>query len=149
MVGDAVTSAVPSFAPHRVALALGFVAILMLGNLRGVRESGRIFAVPTYFFIVSILGMLAIGLWRYMTSGIVPVTPDPATTAGTGLLTTFALLTAFSNGCTAMTGVEAVSNGVPAFRPPESRNAASTPKRTRAAQSHPARNLTICGPREL
>ena len=122
----AVTSAVPSLAPYRVDLALGFVALLMIGNLRGVRESGRIFAVPTYFFIVSILAMLAVGAWRYFTGAIaspVGAMPDPH---GAGVLTTFALLTAFSNGCTAMTGVEAVSNGVPAFKPPESRNAAAT-----------------------
>jgi amino acid transporter len=122
----AVTSAVPALAPWRVELSLGFVAILMFGNLRGVRESGRIFAVPTYFFIVSILGMLAFGAWKYLTGAVVAVTPELPATDGSGVLTTFALLTAFSNGCTAMTGVEAVSNGVPAFKPPESRNAAST-----------------------
>ena len=122
----ALTSAFPHWVPYRVEIALGFVALIMVGNLRGVRESGRIFAVPTYFFIVSILGMLGLGAWRYFTGAIAPPheLAHPATAAS--LLTTFALLTAFSNGCTAMTGVEAVSNGVPAFRPPESRNAAST-----------------------
>jgi hypothetical protein len=109
-----------------VDVALGFVALLMIGNLRGVRESGRIFAVPTYLFIVTILGMLGVGAWRYFTGGIVPVHELSHPQHAASLLTTFALLTAFSNGCTAMTGVEAVSNGVPAFRPPESRNAAST-----------------------
>jgi len=124
----AVTSALPSLVPHRVEVALGFVTLLMLGNLRGVRESGRIFAVPTYFFIVSVIGMLAVGAWRYFFGGITPVPATELSTgvSGTGVLTTFALLTAFSNGCTAMTGVEAVSNGVPAFKPPESRNAAAT-----------------------
>ena len=122
----AVTSAVPALAPWRVELALGFVAILMVGNLRGVRESGRIFAVPTYFFIVSILGMLAFGAWKYLTGAVVAAPPELPATGASGVLTTFVLLTAFSNGCTAMTGVEAVSNGVPAFKPPESRNAAST-----------------------
>jgi amino acid transporter len=126
----AVTSAFPNLAPLRVELSLVFVAILMVGNLRGVRESGRIFAVPTYFFIVSVLGMLAVGAFRYLTGGIAPADVAAATPAGGfsagATLTTFALLTAFSNGCTAMTGVEAVSNGVPAFRPPESRNAAAT-----------------------
>jgi len=125
----AVTSAFPQLAPLRVEISLGFVAILMLGNLRGVRESGRIFAVPTYFFIVGVLGMLAVGAWRYFTGTLV-ATVAPSSVTGelgsAGMLTTFALLTAFSNGCTAMTGVEAVSNGVPAFKPPESRNAAST-----------------------
>jgi amino acid transporter len=122
----AVTSALPQWAPYRVEVALGFTLILMLGNLRGVRESGRIFALPTYFFIVSILGMLALGAWRYLTGVYAPIAPHEIENSSTGVLTTFALLTAFSNGCTAMTGVEAVSNGVPAFRPPESRNAAAT-----------------------
>ena len=122
----ALTSAFPHWAPYRVEIGLGFVALIMVGNLRGIRESGRIFAVPTYFFIVSIMGMLGLGAWRYFTGAVAPPRElaHPATAAS--LLTTFALLTAFSNGCTAMTGVEAVSNGVPAFRPPESRNAAST-----------------------
>jgi amino acid transporter len=122
----ALTSAFPQLVPYRVEIALGFVALLMVGNLRGVRESGRIFAVPTYFFIVSILAMLGLGVWRYFSGGIAPLPEVAHQPSATGLLTTFALLTAFSNGCTAMTGVEAVSNGVPAFRPPESRNAAST-----------------------
>ena len=122
----ALTSAFPAWAPYRVEIALGFVGVLTLGNLRGVRESGRIFAVPTYFFIVSIVGVLAVGAFRYFTGTITPPHELAHPATATDLLTTFALLTAFSNGCTAMTGVEAVSNGVPAFRPPESRNAAST-----------------------
>jgi len=122
----ALTSAFPGWASYRVEIALGFVGVLTVGNLRGVRESGRIFAVPTYFFIASIVGVLVVGAWRYFAGAITPPheLAHPATAAN--MLTTFALLTAFSNGCTAMTGVEAVSNGVPAFRPPESRNAAST-----------------------
>ncbi len=123
----AITSALPQYHINPVVMSLVFVVILMLGNLRGIRESGRLFAAPTYFFIGSILIMLAVGVWRYVTGTLVPVTPtETLTPAGTGMLSTFMLLTAFSNGCTAMTGVEAVSNGVPAFRPPESRNAAST-----------------------
>jgi len=126
----AITSAVPSWQLNPVELSLAFVAILMFGNLRGVRESGRLFATPTYFFIVAILAMIALGAWRYLTGGLlpapVPAAPVPLGSGGLAALSTFALLTAFSNGCTAMTGVEAVSNGVPAFRPPESRNAAST-----------------------
>jgi amino acid transporter len=122
----ALTSALPQWAPYRVEIALAFVGVIMVGNLRGVRESGRIFAVPTYFFIVSILAMLGVGAWRYVMGAIEPPHELAHPATATSLLTTFALLTAFSNGCTAMTGVEAVSNGVPAFRPPESRNAAST-----------------------
>jgi amino acid transporter len=123
----AITSAMPQWQPHAVALCLGFVLLLMLGNLRGIRESGRLFAGPTYFFIVSILSMIAVGAWRYVGGTLTPVAPpDPPLPAGTTLLPIFVLLTAFSNGCTALTGVEAVSNGVPAFRPPESRNAAAT-----------------------
>jgi len=122
----ALTSAFPQWASHRVAIGLGFVALLMVGNLRGVRESGRIFAVPTYFFILGVLGMLGLGMWRYLSGAIAPPHELAHPASATQLLSTFAILTAFSNGCTAMTGVEAVSNGVPAFRPPESRNAAST-----------------------
>jgi amino acid transporter len=123
----AITSAFPQWHVNRVELTLAFVVILALGNLRGIRESGRIFAAPTYFFIVAIFAMLAVGAWRYATGAILPVPPSgqPAQ-LGTHSFTLFLLLTAFSNGCTAMTGVEAVSNGVPAFRPPEAKNAAST-----------------------
>ena len=123
----AITSAIPSWHLNRAELAVGFVLLLMLGNLRGIRESGRIFAAPTYFFIASLLSLIAIGAFRYFTGSLHPAPPLPgAVPAVGGTLTTFAVLTAFSNGCTAMTGVEAVSNGVPAFRPPEPRNAART-----------------------
>jgi amino acid transporter len=109
-----------------VELCLLFLAILMLGNLRGIRESGNIFAVPTYFFVFCIFGLIAAGAYRYLSGTLVPLNlPAPANT-GSVKLTVFLLLTAFANGCTAMTGVEAVSNGVPAFRPPESKNAAAT-----------------------
>jgi len=122
----AITSALPQWQPHAVVLCLVFVLLLMLGNLRGIRESGQLFAGPTYFFIISILLMIAVGAWRYMSGGIQNVTTAQPLPPGTTMLPLFLLLTAFSNGCTALTGVEAVSNGVPAFRPPESRNAAST-----------------------
>jgi amino acid transporter len=122
----AVTSAFPQWHIRPVEATLGFVLVLMVGNLRGIKESGRIFALPTYFFVVSILIMMAVGLWRMATGDVVPVVAaDPVASTGQ-TLTLFLLLTAFSNGCTAMTGVEAVSNGVPAFRPPESKNAAAT-----------------------
>ena len=122
----AITSAFPNVHPYRVEICLAFLAILTVGNLRGIRESGRIFAVPTYFFVVSVMVLLAAGTYRLLTGTIVPVDLPLPLNAGHQPLTMFLLLTAFANGCTAMTGVEAVSNGVPAFRPPEAKNAAST-----------------------
>jgi len=123
----AITSALPQWHLDPVVLCLVFVAILMLGNLRGIRESGRLFAGPTYVFIVSILGMIAVGAWRYVSGTLQPIGDGAhALPPGTSMLPVFMLLTAFSNGCTALTGVEAVSNGVPAFRAPESKNASQT-----------------------
>jgi amino acid transporter len=122
----AITSAEPQLVPYRVEICLGFLVLLMLGNLRGIRESGRIFAIPTYFFVVCIFTLIAAGLVRYFTGHATPVDVPLPPHAGTKPLTTFLLLTAFANGCTAMTGVEAVSDGVPAFRPPEPKNAAAT-----------------------
>jgi amino acid transporter len=124
----ALTSAMPEWHGLRVEMCLGFVAVLAVGNLRGIRESGRIFAAPTYFFIVSVLSLVAFGAWRYLTRGAAASAPElgEALPAATGTLGTFLVLRAFANGCTAMTGVEAVSNGVPAFKPPEARNAALT-----------------------
>ncbi len=122
----ALTSAFPQWHVNRVEMTLGFVLVLMLGNLRGIRESGRIFAIPTYMFVVSLLGLIAVGTWRALSGTIHPIAAvQPIQPAG-DTLTLFLLLTAFSNGCTAMTGVEAVSNGVPAFKPPEAKNAAAT-----------------------
>jgi amino acid transporter len=122
----AITSAFPATFPFRVAITLGCVLILAVGNLRGIRESGRIFSVPTYFFVVGVAALCGLGAWHWATGTIVPVTaPDAIAPIGRPL-TLLLLLTAFSNGCTAMTGVEAVSNGVPAFRPPEAKNAVAT-----------------------
>src|SRR5215212_5351034 len=122
----ALTSAFPSWHVNAVEMTLGFVLVLTFGNLRGIRESGRIFALPTYVFVVSLLALIALGAWRALTGTITPVeTVQPIQPAGEAL-TLFLLLTAFSNGCTAMTGVEAVSNGVPAFKRPEAKNAAAT-----------------------
>ena len=122
----AITSAFPQLDQHRVVMCLFFLAILMVGNLRGIRESGQIFAVPTYFFVFSIGVLLAAGIYQYLSGSVAPVDTALPREAGHAPLTTFLLLTAFANGCTAMTGVEAVSNGVPAFRPPESKNASAT-----------------------
>ncbi len=122
----AITSAFPQWHNLRVEMTLGFVVVLTVGNLRGIRESGRIFSIPTYFFVVSLLALIGVGAWRALSGTIQPVeAANPIASAGEPL-TLFLLLTAFSNGCTAMTGVEAVSNGVPAFKPPESKNAAAT-----------------------
>lgn len=121
----ALTSAVPALYPHRVGLALLAIGIVTVVNLRGIRESGRTFAGPTYLFIGSLFLMLLVGFWRFLVGGTPPAQAAevPPPIAG---LTLFLLLRAFSSGCTALTGVEAISNGVPAFRPPESKNAATT-----------------------
>ena len=121
----AITSAVPELGSHKVVLGVVFVAGIALANIRGVRESGRIFAVPTYFFIGSFGLLLLIGGYRLLTGSLSQAPPPPPLTA-VEPLTWFLVLRAFSSGCTAMTGTEAISNGIPAFRPPESRNAAIT-----------------------
>jgi amino acid transporter len=126
----AITSAVPALAPHAVALSIGFVVLLTAVNLRGVRESGRAFAIPTYGFVLAVYAMLAVASLKIgFGDGITAESAkyELRQTADTGgLLTVFLLLRAFASGCTALTGVEAVSNGVPAFEPPKSRNAATT-----------------------
>src|SRR4029079_13230227 len=122
----ALRSAMPHWAASRVEMTVVFVLLLMLGNVRGIRESGQIFAVPTYFFIFSMLSLLAVGAWHVLFSSVAPVAAAAPMQPRGQALTLFLVLTAFSNGCTAMTGVEAVSNGVPAFRKPESKNAAET-----------------------
>ena len=123
---DALKSAFPALRPYDVELAIAAVAFIALVNLRGIRESGSIFAAPTYIFVISVLAMIAVGLFRLATTGI-PYIPGPAgPSAGTEPLTWFLLLSAFARGCTAMTGTEAISNGVPAFQPPESKNARAT-----------------------
>ncbi|KQV20106.1 DNA-binding protein [Kitasatospora sp. Root187] len=128
-----IISALPSLADHRVVLAVGFVAVLTAMNLRGVRESGNAFAAPTYLFIGAILLMIVTGLIR-LALGDAPVaesaqygvTPEHGKDALAGVALLMLGLRAFASGCTALTGVEAISNGVPAFRSPKSKNAAST-----------------------
>lgn len=123
----AITSAFPGLHISRVTMGIGFVVLLTAGNLRGIRESGRMFAAPTYGFISVMLTLIGWGLWRVFSGA--PPTPlpvEPLPTFDAGTLTAFAALTAFANGCTAMTGIEAISDGVPAFKPPESKNAAAT-----------------------
>jgi amino acid transporter len=133
---EAVTSATQHtdfawLAGHRAALCVGMITLVALANLRGIRQSGSIFAVPTYLFLFSFMGMIAWGLGHYaLNPGAVaiPAAADPIQAHGYAPqpLTLLLILGAFANGCTAMTGVEAISNGVPAFRQPESRNAATT-----------------------
>jgi amino acid transporter len=124
----AITSAVPALHSHKVALSLGFIALITLANLRGVRESGTVFAIPTYGFVISIFTLLAVGLSRCAFSGCAAaVIPTETIELGAASgLSLFVVLHAFSSGSTALTGVEAISNGVPAFRRPQSKNAAET-----------------------
>ena len=123
----ALTSAAPGLNSHRVLIDVVLIVLLVLVNLRGLRQAGFIFAIPTYGFI-SAIGLLLIAGAIQIASGTAPVAlpgPEAASGAAEGL-TLFLLLRAFSSGCTALTGVEAISNGVQAFRRPEARNAAAT-----------------------
>jgi amino acid transporter len=125
----ALGSAVPQLRDHRIILGVGFIILVTLLNLRGIRESGSIFAVPTYLFLVGILGMIGLGLMRAAGNGFTPVPPEMPPgeiTTATQTLSILLILTAFSRGCAALTGVEAISDGVPAFQPPEWKNARST-----------------------
>ncbi|HXY83941.1 MAG TPA: APC family permease [Gaiellaceae bacterium] len=122
----AITSAAPSLSSHRLGLSLLCVVILTLGNLRGLRESGFLFAFPTYGFIVSLYAALGVGVTKCVTSSCpVAVVPHPAA-VGAGTISIFVLLKAFASGSAALTGVESISNGVTAFRPPQAQNAART-----------------------
>jgi amino acid transporter len=122
----AITSFVPSLTSHKVGLSLACLVIIVLANLRGVRESGMLFALPTYAFVTSILVMVGVGLFKGATGGLHhAVVPNPLP-AGVGAVTVFVILRAFSSGSTALTGVEAIANGVNAFRHPQGKNAAKT-----------------------
>ncbi len=120
----AITSALPILFPWRVAICVVAVIAVTLANLRGVRESGNIFTVPTYWFIASLGTLLLAGGYRIATGTVQPY--PAAEVAATEAVTVFLLLRAFSSGCATLTGIEAVSNGIPAFRPPESKNASIT-----------------------
>ncbi len=125
----AITSAVPTLSSHKVALSIGFVALITLANLRGVKESGIVFAIPTYGFIISIYFLIITGLIKCTGGCAHAVLPPPGDILPVGTLpaaSLFVVLHAFSSGSTALTGVEAISNGVPAFRRPQSKNAAQT-----------------------
>lgn len=139
---DNVTSAIPYLLPYHVSLAVALVVFMTVVNLRGTRESGMLFALPMYVFVFTVGLMIVITLYRltmaYLTHVPIPVLSTMQTAASLRLpgdlvlprsgavLGLFLLLRAFANGCSAMTGVEAVSNGVSAFQPPESRNASKT-----------------------
>lgn len=129
----AIVSIHPSLAPYTVDLAVGGVLVIMLANLRGLKESGTLFAIPAYAFVISALTLIGVGVYHVVsTGGFTVPTPPPGSYREvpmhdfTGFALIFLVLKAFSSGCSAMTGTEAISNGIPAFRPPESKNAATT-----------------------
>ena len=122
-----ITSAFPALHPFRVEIAVGLVMFMTIVNLRGVKESGVTFAVPTYFFLVVTVLTLAFAFYKYFTGSLGIVTGvTPAVAEAVQGLTLFLILRAFASGCTALTGVEAISNGIPAFKEPKSRNAGIT-----------------------
>ena len=120
----ALTSAVPSLFEHRVAIGLTAIIFIIIMNLRGVRESGKFFAVPTYFAIGALGVMVAVGGIQALLGQAAPASADPQTTVED--LTLFLILRAFAAGCSAVTGMEVVSNGVKSFRRPEAENASTT-----------------------
>ena len=122
---DQIQSAIPAAGSQRVAICVALIALIMVGNLRGIRESGSIFAAPTYLFIAAMLAMIITIIVRGATHSILPAT-ETAAIHGAESITLFLVLRAFASGCTALTGVEAISDGVPAFNPPEWRNARIT-----------------------
>jgi len=119
----------PGVYDYRIAIAFVSIGLITVANLRGLRESGNIFAVPTYLFVALALGIVAIGLVNIIGGTVVPVPPEADAVpfpAPVELVTVFLLLKAFAGGSVALTGVEAIANGVPAFKPPEAKNAANT-----------------------
>lgn len=123
-----IVSAYPNLFAYRVPMAVGAVFFIMLINMRGVKESGTAFAIPTYFFIMMMFATVGIGMFRFLTGSLGKVIDPPELTLlhTVGALTPFILLHAFANGTTALTGVEAISNGITAFKEPRSRNAGIT-----------------------
>lgn len=125
----ALVSAIPSLQPHTVLICLGILVVITIVNLRGLREAGIFFMVPTYLFVGTLLAAIAIGTFKTVLAGGHPipvVAPPVPPSAAVAVASMWLLLQVFSNGCTAMTGVEAVSNGVKAFREPTVRNAQRT-----------------------
>jgi amino acid transporter len=131
----AIVSAFPSLLDYRVPMCLGFILLMTLANLRGLKESGRLFAGPTYVYVVSLSLLVGWGLYQVYFRDLSPIPVNeeslhelgaPLDGGSLELISVMLLLRAFSSGAVALTGIEAISNGVPAFRPPESRNAART-----------------------
>ncbi len=125
----ALYSLFPEIFPFRVEICLVVIGLITIINLRGLRESGNIFSLPTYLFIAGILGMIIYGLLRLffgIGGQLVYTPPEEVIPFGTQAVSLFLILRAFTQGCTALTGVEAISDGVPAFKPPESKNARAT-----------------------
>jgi amino acid transporter len=125
---EQIYSAVPALEPIAVELGVLFIVLMGIGNLRGLRESGNIFAIPTYLFVGSALLMIGLGTWQIVVQGAGAPPPDPLPGAEGPLqaVTILLVLRAFASGSVALTGTEAIANGVPAFKPPEPRNAATT-----------------------
>ena len=123
-----ISSAFPQLFPFRALLGVAFVLLIMLVNLRGVKESGKTFAIPTYFFVVTMTITVAIGMFKYFTGtlGTVINPPEFHIDGAVAAITPFLLLHAFSSGTAALTGIEAISNGITAFREPRSKNAGIT-----------------------
>jgi len=122
-----IISAVPALYPYRVELAVGFLILIAIANLRGVKESGNTFAAPTYFFLGMTVLTVAVGFFKYLSGSLgVVIDPPHMETLHAEPITLFLLLRAFSNGTTALTGVECISNGVKVFKEPRARNAALT-----------------------
>ena len=123
-----IVSAFPAIHPYRVWLAVGLVGLITLVNLRGVKESGVTFAIPTYFFVITMFITVGVGMFRYLTGTLGSVVNPPEIHVEQTLfvVTPFLLLHAFANGTTALTGIEAISNGITAFKEPRSRNAGIT-----------------------
>jgi len=119
----AITSAFPALYEHRILITLAMIIIMTLGNLRGLRDSAKIFGIPTYLFIVSIVSMIVIGLFKHFVLHIAVSDSTSHLRQSVGNVSIFLILKAFSNGCAALTGVEAVSDGIPNFKEPAQKNA--------------------------
>ncbi len=121
---EAISSAIPGLWPYRVEIALGILLLLTLANLRGMKETGSLMSIPVYLFLLTFFAMLIFGGFQILRGTLSP-SPLPAI-APASALSTLLILHAFAAGCTALTGIESISNGVPAFKPPAARNARIT-----------------------